>query len=271
METAQETEGIIITEDIIRAYIESLDGKNLTEATRKQYETKLWTFYRDLPEDKRLEKAALEKWRARQEVVYSSNTINSNISVINSFIEWLDGRGFRLLERSKKAKKPQPEMTRTEYCTVLKRAISCKDERGYLLVKIFATTGIAVQKLPKVTVEAVRDCFVSEWVNEGSRRIRIPDCLKVELLSYAERQGIFSGSIFRTRQQRAMERSSVHACIQKLCRDAHIGAKEGSPRCLQKLYMDTQKDMRANLSQILEQAYDRLLETEQATIGWPKE
>ena len=49
-----------------------------------------------------------------------------------------------------------PELTRREYVRMLQTARSLEDERGYVLTKLFATTGIAVLDIPSVTVEAVR-------------------------------------------------------------------------------------------------------------------
>ena len=50
----------------------------------------------------------------------------------------------------------QPELTRKEYLRLLSAAKAANRECAYMLVKLFATTGIAVRELPRVTVEAVK-------------------------------------------------------------------------------------------------------------------
>ena len=269
-EAVLDVNDIPVTEEMISAYLESLDGKDLTAATRKQYEMKLWKFYCDLPEDKRIEKGVLTRWRTQMESVYAPSTVNATLSVVNSFLEWLTGRKFPQLKRVRERQNILPELTRQEYYRLLKSAIGQNNERGYLLVKIFATTGIAVQELPKVTVESVREGRVAERINGRSRIVRIPGCLREELLSYAAREQICSGPMFLTRRQNSMDRSRVHACIQDLCQDAHVEMEKGNPRCLRRLYTEAQKDMRENLALILEQSYDRMLEMEQASVGWPE-
>lgn len=47
--------------------------------------------------------------------------------------------------------------------------------------------------------------------------------------------------------------------------------EKANPRCLRKLYQATQESIRANLVLLMEQSYDRLLETEQLAIGWEQE
>ena len=63
----------------------------------------------------------------------------------------------------------QPELTRTEYLRLLQTARALGRERVYLLVKLFGTTGLTVQELEKVTVEA---SFIICWDFAGSKKPR---------------------------------------------------------------------------------------------------
>ena len=67
---------------------------------------------------------------------------------------------------------------------------------------------------------------------------------------------------------RPVSRSNVTGAIQALCPDARVEKEKGNPRCLKKLYQTTQAGIQADLALLMEQAYDRILEMEQLTIGW---
>ena len=49
----------------------------------------------------------------------------------------------------------RPELSRREYLRLLKTARIMKRERTYFLIKTICSTGVRVQQLPQVTVEAV--------------------------------------------------------------------------------------------------------------------
>ena len=56
--------------------------------------------------------------------------------------------------------------------------------------------------------------------------------------------------------------------IRMLCHDARVDEEKGNPRCLRKLYQTTQENMEASVHMLVEQAHERLLNTEQLAVGW---
>ena len=101
----------------------------------------------------------------------------------------------------------QPELTRTEYLRLLQTARALNRERVYLLVKLFGTTGLTVQELEKVTVEAVREGKLTIQFNRNKQMLRIPEGLQQELLDYAKRSGYLTGPIFLTKDGTPMSRT----------------------------------------------------------------
>ena len=91
---------------------------------------------------------------------------------------------------------------------------------------------------------------------------------KMELLDYARRGGYRSGPVFLTREGTPMSRTYVTISIRQLCRAARVPEEKGNPRCLKRLYQSTRAGIEANISLLVEQAHDRLLESEQSHIGW---
>lgn len=261
-------DSIVLTHKKIALFLKDLQDRNCAEETLKTYRRILHSFYDYLPEDKRITRDMLACWRedmlAQQ---YAIRTINTRISVTNSFLEYWDRWEFRLRKPLEILEDIQPELTRAEYLRLLSTAKQLERERVYFLVKVFGSMGLPLHDLPLLTVEALE----AGRLVLSLEIIYIPDCLRTELLDYAKRNGILAGPIFITRSGRVMSRTNITMDIHRLCEDARVEPSKGSPRCLRKLYQRTQENIRANLSLLLERAYDRLLETEQAAVGWKSE
>lgn len=159
-----------MTQQQVEAYLEDLRVRHRTEETIQNYRTSLGQLYRDLPEGKPLGRETLGWWQGRLLASgYTPRTVNRALSVANSFFAFL---GHRELQTSAFLEPPRdvapPELTRREYLRMLQTARTLGKERTYLLIKLFATTGLTVQQLPCVTVEAVEG-GASPSARAGSR------------------------------------------------------------------------------------------------------
>ena len=265
----QQGQGYRMTWEDAELFLAELERKGLTRGTMGRYRTTMKRLYQVLPEDKTIRAGTLSAWREELlESGYSQSGVNGIIAVCDSFLNFVGHREYQLGDRLAPDGAPQPELARREYLRLLQTAKILEKERVYLLVKVFATMGLFVQELPEVTVENVRmERFPVE--HQGVRRmVRVPECLREELLDYAKRQGIASGPIFAGREGKPLHRSRVSALISQLSKDANIPMEKGNPRCLQKLYRNTLAAAEANMSLLVEQAMDRQLEQEQLTAGW---
>ena len=187
------------------------------------------------------------------------------MSAANSFLEWLGCREFQLTGRLSCGRDAQLELTRSEYLRLLSTARALRQERVYLLIKLFTSTGLPVHELEQVTVEAAGEGVL---LLPGRRcPSASPDCLRRELLDYARRRGISSGPIFVTRTGRPCGRAgSLSASAGSAGMPRSPG--KGNPRCLRKLYYTTRAEIEATVAQLVEQTHERLLEAEQAAVGW---
>ena len=88
---------------------------------------------------------------------YAPSTINSYLSVNNAYLDFVGHREYQLANQLKLETELQPELTRTGFLRLLQTARTLGREKVYLLVKLFGTTGLTVQELEKVTVEAVKE------------------------------------------------------------------------------------------------------------------
>ena len=257
-----------VTWEQVESYLDSLSSRGRTAGTITAYRRSLKRFYRDLPEDKRVDRETISRWRtALLEGGYTARTVNAHLSAANSLMDYLGMRGY---QHSQYLPLPedeeQPELTRNEYLRLLSAARLLERERTYLLVKVFALTGLTVGELSQLTVEAVREGVLRP--DQDAPPVPIPDGLREELLHYILQRGVLSGPVFVTRTGKNMYRTTVTACIQGLARDAQVSPEKCNPRCLHKLYLATQEEIRGTFLPLIQQAYQRLLETEQMAIGW---
>ena len=260
--------GLRLTPADLEAYLDSLSQQGRGHDTLATYMRNVHALYDGLPEDKTVRPGTLARWqRTLLEGGYSPRTVNVRMSVANSLMAFLGRRDLQSVG-SLEVDDVQPELTRTEYLRLLTTARALDKERLYLLVKLFGCTGLPLQELPRVTVEAltegrviVRSCGIVQLLH-------LPDLLRKELLAYARREGTASGPIFHTKSGKPLGRTAVTDSIKQLCRDARVPEEKANPRCLKRLWQSTQDGIRTQIDLLVEQACDRLMEAEQLTVGW---
>lgn len=262
-------DGVVMTEEDMQRFLAAYEGMNRREGTVQFYRRKLRRFYDDLPADKTIRYGILEKWReSLLQHGYTTGSVNAFVSAANSYLDYIGHREYQLAGQLKEEKPPQPELSRAEYLHLLRTAKALDREKVYLLVKLFASTGLFAQELPEVTVEAVTEGKIVCTQNKYKQIVTIPGCLKKELLDFAQKNGIGSGPIFQTRDGRPMHRTYVSAVIRSLCEEAKVPREKGNPKCLRKLYLSTKAGVESNIALLVEQAMERMMEQEQFSIGW---
>ena len=266
--TAAPAELTVTWEEVCR-YLDSLAARGRRRETIQVYRPKLEAFYHFLPEDKRVAADTLELWRAALlREGYSPGTANTHVSAANGLLAYLGRRDLQLIGQLDTEGESQPELSRTEYLRLLATARNLGRERTYLMVKVFALTGIRVSELNRVTVRAVEEGRVLTACDGRAQYVLIPACLRKELTVYLRRVGITAGPVFVTRSGRPMRRTQVSGEIRTLCRDARVDGDKSNPRCLRRLYQVTQERIRDSVQILAEQAHERMLEEEQLTVGW---
>ena len=266
------SEGIVMTQDEIQKFLAAYEELDRTKGTVQFYQRKLQRLYQDLPGDKTIRDGTLKKWQeSLLQHGYTPGSVNAFLSAANSYLDYIGHREYQLAGQLKKERAPQPELSRAEYLHLLRTARALGKEKVYLLIKIFASTGLFAQELPEVTVEAVQAEKIVCNRNKQKQIVTVPACLQKELLDYAKKSGILSGTIFQTREGRPMHRTYVTAAIRNLCEEAKIPSGKGNPKSLRKLYLSTKLEVESNISLLVEQAMERMLEQEQFSVGWEEQ
>lgn len=259
----------VLKEADIGSYLQDMESRDRRKGTLDNYHRCLEDFLAWLPEGKEIFRERVYAYQEHLAERYTPGTVNMKMTTVNGLLDFLDLRECQVTAKLQVDKdEVKPELTRSEYLRMLAAAKANKDGRLYLLIKLFATTGIGVQEIVNVTVEAVQTGSVVTFPNRNRQEIRIPPCVQGEILSYAKENGIQSGPVFLTRQGTPLGRTSISNMVPRISKDARVEESKCTPRCLQKLYEDTQKNIRANVAVMLQMTYDRMLEQEQVTFRY---
>ena len=262
--------GVKLSQKDIDDFLKHMLSDGFKPGTVKQYRQSLDKFYADLPEDKKVYEGSIDSWRDKMLAEgFAPRTINTSISVVNRLLGYLGRRDLQTTERAKTQDSEVPELSRAEYLRMLSTAKNLGKEKAYLLTKVFASMLLPVQELKSLTVEAVKNGVVELPAFGGKvEELNIPAGLQQELLSYARRKYIATGPIFQTREGKPMWRTNVTFVIGNLCEEARVPVEKGNPRCLRQLYQQTMAGIEENIARLVKQEYSRLLDCEQAYIGW---
>lgn len=265
----RESSYYVLARSDIDLYLQDVASRGCKQGTLENYRRSLLNFFDWLPEGKRVSRKMVYDYQEYLIGKYTSRTVNMKMTAINGILGFLDLREYQsTVKASVDDTAIQPELSRNEYLRMLSAAKAIGDERLYLIIKLFGTTGIAVQEFDKVTVEAVRSGTIVTFPNRNRLALRIPACVQSELLEYAKEKGVKSGPIFLTREGRPLGRTTLSNMVPHIARYAKVEENKCTPRCLQKLYAETWDTIKSNVNVMLQMTYDKLLEQEQVIYGW---
>ena len=265
----RESSYYVLARSDIDLYLQDVASRGCKQGTLENYRRSLLNFFDWLPEGKQVSREKVYEYQEYLIGKYTSRTVNMKMTAINGILGFLDLREFQsTVKASVDDTAIQPELSRNEYLRMLSAAKAIGDERLYLIIKLFGTTGIAVQEFDKVTVEAVRSGTIVTFPNRNRLALRIPACVQSELLEYAKEKGVKSGPIFLTREGRPLGRTTLSNMVPHIARYAKVEESKCTPRCLQKLYAETWDTIKSNVNVMLQMTYDKLLEQEQVIYGW---
>lgn len=265
----RESSYYVLARSDIDLYLQDVASRGCKQGTLENYRRSLLNFFDWLPEGKQVSREKVYEYQEYLMGKYTSRTVNMKMTAINGILGFLDLREYQsTVKASVDDAAIQPELSRNEYLRMLSAAKAIGDERLYLIIKLFGTTGIAVQEFDKVTVEAVRSGTIVTFPNRNRLALRIPACVQSELLEYAKEKGVKSGPIFLTREGRPLGRTTLSNMVPHIARYAKVEENKCTPRCLQKLYAETWDTIKSNVNVMLQMTYDKLLEQEQVIYGW---
>lgn len=256
----------------IQAFLQSEQSSKWNPDTRRCYSNCLHELLRFCQETGAPTPELLHRWQQTLQGSYKRTAVNVRVAAANNYFRWC-GRP-DLLQRQPRtgddAGPEPPALSRTEYLKLLRAARSLGKHRIYLLIKLFATTGVPIQCLNQVTAELVKQGSGTLNYRGSPVPFRCPPALRQELLDYMAETGIYRGPVFITRTGQTWNRSNIFRQLQEVCQAAGVPEEKGNPRSLRNLYKATQQLVEDQLAVLRQQMYDQMLEMEQEAIGWPQ-
>lgn len=260
-----------LTAESIDAFLAGLREKGRSPQSLLTYRQTLTALADYLPESKELTEDTGPAWRAwMAEQGLAPRTVNARVSVFNSYCQYIGRKDWMQEEFFRDGGEVQPELTRTEYLRLLQTAKILDREKSYLLIKTLGGAGLRIQELHQLTAEAVERGSVRllSHNNVRQRMLHIPESLREELLDYIRQENITSGPVFLTAEGAPLSRVSVYRYVKSVAEAAQVDGEKANPRCLWKMYLSTCETIQSGLLSLAEQTYQRMLETEQLTVGW---
>lgn len=246
-----------ICENDILAYRQYLAQQERSSATIEKYCRSLRLFRTWLPEDGRVEKGAVIRYKEQLAQRFAPAGVNATLAALNGFFRfsgWLDCVVKPLHIQRRVFSSADKELSREEYKRLVTAARQKKDTRLALLLQLMASTGIRVSEIRYVTAEAVREKSICIRLKGKVRTILLPEQLCKRLETYRKERNICSGPLFLTRTGRAMDRREIWAQMKGLCRSAGVSESKVFPHNLRHLFARSfyaeQKDI-AKLADLL--------------------
>ena len=175
---------------------------------------------------------------------FADSSINSMISSIRALLKFI-GRADCAVSNLRIQELPfNPEeknLTQEEFERLLDAAKG--DTRLHLLLLVIFSTGIRVSEVKYFTVESFKSKLdrvrVTVRCKKKNRRVIVADELKREVMEYIKENKIESGPIFRTKNGKPLDRSSIWKQMKRLCAKAKVAPSKVFPHNLRKLFART--------------------------------
>ena len=178
----------------------------------------------------------------------------ASVNSLFAFLGWHDLKVKSLKLQQQVFCPEEKELTKAEYYRLCTAAKHKRNKRLNLILQTICGTGIRVSELQYITVEAVKHSEAVVNCKSKTRTIFIVKELKQKLLRYAAEQGIKSGIIFVTKNDKPINRTNIWREMKALCKDANVNPQKVFPHNLRHLFARTfygiEKDI-AKLADIL--------------------
>lgn len=230
-----------ITLEMLDDFRQHLFNEERASATISKYLRDVTAFTKWLSQRAVTKQAVLE-YKSYLVESFSPASVNSMLSSLNMFFRYA-GK-LELQTRLLKIQKnifldKEKELTKEEYGRLLRTAKSKNNERLYLLMQTICSTGIRVSELRFITVEAIA-CREARINCKGKlRRVLLPAALCKILKRYVKEKHITSGSVFVTKNGKALDRSNICHDMKKLCDEAGVPRGKVFPHNLRHLFART--------------------------------
>lgn len=259
-----------LEETYIREYIAYLYEEEKSIPTIQKYTCDIRKFYA-FAQDKPITKETVLKFKNHLKKTYKISSVNSMIVALNRFFVFLSWDELKVKElkvQKQLFSKRDKTLTKKEYVRLLKAAKSKKNERLVMLMQGICATGIRVSEHQFITVEALKDGFMTITNKGKTREVFFPKELRLVLLKYCAKYKIKTGSVFVTRTGKPLDRSNIWTMMKALCEEAKIDRNKVYPHSLRHLFAATYYDLEKDVIHLAAILGHSNIETTRIYIGY---
>lgn len=230
-----------ITKSMMNKYLDEFIDEEImdekADSTQKKYELVLKKFI-DFVGNEEVSKKDMIAYKKKMQERYATKTINNYIIIINKFMKYIELVEVDAYSKKKLKKhisdnyslKPIREQEKTslenvlepnEFKRMLKMAKKLGQQDTYMIMKVFGYTGIRLSELKFFTLENVQEKKgYIEVYNKGKlRQVPLRSDLRRELLKYAKKNNIESGTLFPGTKDKSkmLCKKTIENRIKKIC------------------------------------------------------
>ena len=230
-----------ITPCRISAFASHLRALERSPATIACYLRHVRAFARWL-DGRAVDRIAVQDWKTHlTDSGAAPSAVNSKLAALHSFFAFQGWQALRvryLRVQRRLFRDPARELTRRDY-ERLRTAASQESTAARLLLETLAATGIRASELSHITVQAVRNGRADIRLKGKIRTILLVPSLCKKLRTFAKKQKIAHGALFRTKDDRPYSRYQVWALLKRLAVRAAIDPHRVFPHNLRRLFAVT--------------------------------
>lgn len=196
---------------------------------------------------------------------YKTSSVNSYLIALNKYLSWLgvdDLKAHTIKQQQRNSL--DDVLTRSDYERLLRYARKLGKERMYYIMRTLAGTGIRIEELRFITVEAITKGKGSiEVDNKGKlRSIVIASDLCKELRRYCKEQGITSGIIFHSRDGAdLLDKSYIWREMKYIAGRARVNKSKVHAHSFRHLFAKTFMDVNGDIVELADLLGHSSLET----------
>lgn len=226
-----------------------------SQRTIQQYESDVIKFINWLPNSFDLTKTLLIDFKRHLGENYQTNSINKTIVIVNKFLKYIGREDLKLKKKKVQQKTSIDDpIWDQEHKRMLRFAKKLGMDDMYLIMKIFAYTGIRVEELKEFTVENIlQRSFTIKTFNKGKERtIILRNDLSREIKKYCKDNNIKTGYIFRSPVQsdKMLNLSTIWRRLKKIAGQARINKGKIHPHAWRHLFAKAAKEIGMELDEI---------------------
>lgn len=198
-----------------KAFEEYLHQTNLSENTKKSYQTAVKQFFGMYTS---VDKANLRSYKAHLIEEYKPKTVNLRIRAVNCFLDSIKKSELKLSSIKLQQKTYLDNVISEADYEYFKKCLHNDDELFYyFVIRFMAATGARVSELIQIKAEHVGIGYIDLYTKGGKiRRLYIPISLRKEALEWLKEKKITTGYIFLNRYGEKITTRGISGQLKKL-------------------------------------------------------